>query len=73
MNAITGRPIATACAQEPSIDPVRVSHDHSLCTWLSAGRLIRLTLVALGERDPSGRRKGAGVTARCRSRNMLTC
>lgn len=40
MNAITGTPRSTALAHERSIETLVVSHDHSVCTWLSAGNVI---------------------------------
>jgi hypothetical protein len=41
---MAGSPIATARAQDCSIEPIRrASQDHSLCTWLSAGSDTRVT------------------------------
>src|SRR6185437_12252604 len=46
VNAIAGNPMETACSQLRTMDAsADVSYDHSVCTWLSLGRVfVKVTI-----------------------------
>ena len=61
VNATAGSPISTARAHVPTMSPADVSHDHSLCTWLSPGNVSGMSTPFVGahasQREMPARRR----------------